>query len=80
MTFLITFYTHFDANVFMRKAKTLGTPKMKPVPRSLSSSCGTCVEFSPSNEDFDPETLKDMEYESFYKVNSEGYELLYHKE
>lgn len=80
MTFLITFYTHFDANVFMRKAKTLGTAKLKPVPRVLSSSCGTCVEFNPSDQDFDVSTLSDMEFESFYQALEEGYKLLYHKE
>lgn len=79
MTFLITFYTHFDANVFMRKAKTLGTAKLKPVPRVLSSSCGTCVDFK-TDEDFDPSTLQNMEFEDFYQVLEEGYKLLYHKE
>lgn len=46
MTFLVTFHTHFDANVFRKKAKTFGSARMRPVPRKLSSSCGTCVEFS----------------------------------
>lgn len=80
MTFLITFYTHFDANVFMRKAKTLGTAKLKPVPRALSSSCGTCVDFRPADTNFDPSTMEQMEFEDFYQVLEEGYELLYHKD
>lgn len=80
MTFLVTFHTHFDANVFLKKTKTLGKAKMKPVPRKLSSSCGTCVEFSPGDEEFNAESLSAMEYESFYLVSDEGFELLYHKE
>ena len=80
MTFLVTFHTHFDANVFVKKAKTFGVAKMRPVPRKLSSSCGTCVEFPPKDDSFDFRSLQDMEYESFYLVKEEGFELLHHKE
>ena len=78
MTFLVTFHTHFDANVFFRKVKALGKAKMKPVPRVLSSSCGTCVEFSPAAADFDVTALTAMEYESIYRIEGESFELLYH--
>ena len=57
MTFLVTFHTHFDANVFYKKIKALGSARMRPVPRSLSSSCGTCVEFSPSDKNFDSQNI-----------------------
>lgn len=80
MTFLVTFHTHFDANFFYKKIKALGSARMRPVPRSLSSSCGTCVEFSPSDKNFDSQNLIDLEYESVYLVSKEDFELLYHKE
>ena len=80
MTFLVTFHTHFDANVFMKKVKVLGSARMKPVPRKLSSSCGTCVEFSPDDKNFKAESLSNMEYESLYRISEEGFELLHHKE
>lgn len=39
-----TFYNHYSAMLFKRK---FGTGcKLRPVPRHLSSSCGTCAEFS----------------------------------
>lgn len=80
MTFVVTFHTHFDVNLFVRRVKTLGTAKMKPVPRKLSSSCGTCVEFVPSDESFNPEVLYTMEYEGFYRIADDGFELLASKE
>ena len=80
MTFLLTFHTHFDANAFMRFAKANGAAKMKPVPRKLSSSCGTCVEFSPAAEGFRYESLADMEYEGLYRVSGESFELLDYRE
>ena len=47
MTYIATFHTHFAAVSFARLLK--GTPEMKPqfmpVPRKLSSSCGTCVRY-----------------------------------
>ena len=47
MSYIATFYTHFGAMNFRRKMKALGDDKaeMMPVPRALSSSCGTCVHF-----------------------------------
>ncbi|MGN0335309.1 MAG: DUF3343 domain-containing protein [Lachnospiraceae bacterium] len=46
MIYLATFYSHFGA---IRFKKECGRKKIKaaamPVPRDLSSSCGTCVRF-----------------------------------
>ncbi len=45
--YVATFFTHYDAIVFCRSLEKLAiTGKMMPVPRKLSSSCGTCVSFS----------------------------------
>ena len=68
MTFLVTFHTHFDANVFFRKVKALGKARMKPVPRVLSSSCGTCVEFSPAAADFDAAVADSRDYDMYLRI------------
>lgn len=45
-SFIATFHTHLSA---LMTARTLGekgiSAKMTPVPRRLSSSCGTCVRY-----------------------------------
>lgn len=80
MQYLITFHSNFDASSFMKQAKTLGTARMKPVPRKLSSSCGTCVLFTPTNGDKVPDVLFEKSFEKFYLITDEHYELLKEKE
>lgn len=44
MTFIVTFYSHFGAVRYQRLCAEAGiSGRMMPVPRNLSSSCGTCV-------------------------------------
>ena len=44
--YIATFFSHFGAIRFQRLCSQLGWPaQLAPVPRSLSSSCGTCVLF-----------------------------------
>ena len=44
--YVATFYTHFGALKFNKECKKISVPsKQMPVPRVLSSSCGTCVAF-----------------------------------
>ena len=44
MTYVITCYTHLSALLTCRSLKEHGMEaQMAPVPRKLSSSCGTCV-------------------------------------
>lgn len=46
MHYIATFYSHFGAIHFKRYCGTRGwQAKLMPVPRQLSSSCGTCVSF-----------------------------------
>ena len=46
MTYLVTFHSHFDAILTNRTLKSAGVEvRLMPVPRSVSSSCGTCVIF-----------------------------------
>ncbi len=45
-TYIATFYSHYGAVHFKNLLKKAGVPaKTAPVPRNLSSSCGTCVIF-----------------------------------
>ena len=44
MKCVITFFNHFGAVRYKREAERSGWKvQLSPVPRSLSSSCGTCV-------------------------------------
>jgi hypothetical protein len=43
---MATFFTHFDAVSFARSLTAEGiAAKARPVPRAVSSSCGTAVQF-----------------------------------
>lgn len=44
--YIATFYSHYGAIQFHRTCRTMGLEAViMPVPRNLSSSCGTCVKF-----------------------------------
>ena len=46
MICFVTFYSHFDAIRMRRRLEDLGIGAvLMPVPRDLSSSCGTCLRF-----------------------------------
>ena len=46
MVCIATFYSHYGAMAFKRACDRLGVPaRLMPVPRDLSSSCGTCVRY-----------------------------------
>ena len=45
--YLATFFSHFGALRFGRQLRALGVDHaLMPVPRRVSSSCGTCVRFT----------------------------------
>ena len=45
-TYIATFFMHFGSIRYERLCKSKGLEaRTMPVPRSLSSSCGTCVRF-----------------------------------
>lgn len=51
-TYIATFFTHYGAVSFHRYCSGRGCPcKLMPVPRFLSSSCGTCVRFEADSWD-----------------------------
>lgn len=74
-TYIATFYSHFGAVRFVRELKKSGiTGRSMPVPRSLSSSCGTCVQFEA--EDYIVEEIND-EIEQIVMVMPDGYDVIY---
>ncbi len=77
MNYIATLHTHFDA---IQYSKFLATKNIRctlqPVPRSLSSSCGTCVSFSTEVKlenfaDFIYDGLDALYQENLNPLNSE---------
>lgn len=69
--YVVTFYTHAEAIVSHRSLTEAGlTARMMPVPRRLSSSCGTCVRY----ESETPVKALLAEFEAIYRVCENGYE------
>lgn len=73
--FIATFHTHLSAMLsFQALQKTGCKAKMQPVPRALSSSCGTCVRFSAETDCRD---RLDTDAEALYAVEDGSYRLLW---
>ena len=72
MTYIATFFSHFGAIRFKKLCQKSGWPaRVMPVPRDLSSSCGTCVRY----EGFAPCPDANMpeEVEQIVEVTDNGY-------
>ena len=79
MEYIATFYSHFGAVRFMRLCRSQGLPaRMAPVPRDLSSSCGTCV-FYQGDAPCPSETWPE-EVEQAAQVLQDGYNIIYRAE
>ena len=79
MTYIATFYSHFGAIRFKRLCRDAGMPaELMPVPRNLSSSCGTCVRYG--GETPCPAGQYPEEVEQVVAVTEQGYEGLYRAE
>ena len=73
MTCIATFYAHFGAIRFKKTCDSLGwSARIMPVPRDLSSSCGTCVRYEGLCPDEPPQ-----EVEQIVHITSQGYKTLY---
>jgi len=60
-TYIATFHTHFGAMSFYKQITSQEIyAKLMPVPRTLSSSCGTCCMFKHDNSDFNGEDLEEI--------------------
>lgn len=78
MEYIATFFSHFGATRFVRRLKAQGLPgRAMPVPRDLSSSCGTCVRYEA--EDWLPED-EHGEIEQIVAVTPAGYRCVYRAE
>lgn len=76
--FIATFHTHLSAMLSFQALQNAGCQtKMQPVPRALSSSCGTCVRFSAETDCRD---LLDADAEALYAVEDGSYRLLWQNE
>ena len=77
--YIATFHTHLSALMTNRSLKALGIQaQMMPVPRKLSSSCGTCVRYLAEEPNL---SAMDEDVEGVYeKIGKEEYALLMAKE
>ena len=78
MNYLATFYTQAAALLSNRALLKAGAvSKAGPVPRELSSSCGTCVHYKADTPMLEQ---LDADVESVYERTDAGYRLLLHRE
>ena len=79
MIYIATFYSHFGAVRFKKDCKKDNiSAEAMPVPRDLSSSCGTCVKFE-TDQAIDTFTWS-QEVEQVVEITESGYKLHYHVE
>lgn len=75
--YIATFFSHFGAVRFQHLCVERGwQAQLRPVPRSLSSSCGTCVVFQATVLE-DAESLQTPELEQLVLQCGDGYEVVY---
>lgn len=77
VTYIVTFFSHFGAVRYKQLCGERGiTCRMMPVPRDLSSSCGTCVR---CEEDYlSPADVCLEEIEQVAAWDGTGYTTVYH--
>jgi len=78
-SYIATFHTHLAALLTSRSLSERGLrAQMMPVPRALSSSCGTCVRYEADGPCYD---AMDEDVECVYSVDGKDtYTLLLQKE
>ncbi len=77
MIYVATFFSHHEAVQFARKLKGLGiSAKMLPVPRRVSSSCGTGVQFE-GNAELDIAPLADEGTDKIFLLERDAYRAVY---
>lgn len=77
MKYIATFYSHFGAIRFKREApEGVTNIELRPVPRDLSSSCGTCASFDASERFTFAEDPTD-EIEQIVAVTEDGYKTIF---
>ncbi len=72
-TYIATFFSHFGAIRFSKQLKEMGlSGKLMPVPRRVSSSCGTCVKFEAESD----RAFHSDDLEQLFLVNGEELTML----
>ncbi|MDR2166546.1 MAG: DUF3343 domain-containing protein [Clostridiales bacterium] len=68
--YIATFHSHFGAMSYFKALKKQGVAaaKIMPVPRKVSSSCGSCVSY----EHNAPIDMDDCELDAIYQDSAEG--------
>lgn len=73
--YIATFHTHLSALLTFETLRGRGVEaRMMPVPRALSSSCGTCVRYTAP---YACQDLLDRDWEAVYGCRGEDYTCLY---
>lgn len=82
MDYLVTFFTHFDAMAYQHYLKQYQINGiLMPVPRKVSSSCGTCLVFSSDETTLSTAVLiQQQDYAELFQVIEEKYILLHKNE
>ena len=76
MYYIATFYSHFGAIRFKRECRQEGREaQLMPVPRDLSSSCGTCVRCDGGY--VEPKGVCADEVDVVVRVEDDGYHVVY---
>ena len=76
VTYIVTFFSHFGAVRYKQLCGERGIScRMMPVPRDLSSSCGTCVRCEGGW--LPPAEADAQEIEQIVRQLSNGYETVY---
>lgn len=79
MKYIATFFSHFGAIRFEKNCKNKNiSAKLMPVPRTLSSSCGTCVSYESNS--YNPLGDISDEIEQIVEVSEDGYREHYRAE
>ena len=66
--YIATFHTHLSALLTAKALEQAGIPaRMAPVPRKLSSSCGTCVFYEGDSPELD---RMDRDAEAVYEIGA----------
>lgn len=77
MKYIATFYSHFGAIRFKRESpEGVTNIELRPVPRDLSSSCGTSASFD-AGESFMFTDDPTEEIEQIVAVTDEGYRTIF---
>lgn len=75
--YIATFYAHFGAIRYKKFCEKQGIyAKIMPVPRTLSSSCGTCVLYTADNYICDDTHIDEIE--QIVMVKEDGYEQVFY--